>query len=193
MFISTYDQYCDKLGITGKMETRSPGGLVHSLRLEICPFEPKRHESRYQFLCVCNYVFISQPRSSPSTNYEAPTPGSGWANTPSGNYSKPGMPRNSTPAYGNQINSFLESFEYLRFLIMNLKIVCVFSADAPSPYSPSTPGEHPATPSSAYLPASPDGQPMTPGNGALDIMSPVVGMFAPPFPRPKHFVYSNLL
>ncbi|XP_059631667.1 putative transcription elongation factor SPT5 homolog 1 isoform X3 [Cornus florida] len=87
-----------------------------------------------------------QPGSPPSRAYEAPTPGSGWANTPSGNYSEAGTPRDSSPAYAN----------------------------APSPYLPSTPGQ-PMTPSSAYLPTTPGGQPMTPGSGGLDIMSPVVG------------------
>uniref|UniRef100_A0A5B7AL96 Transcription elongation factor SPT5 n=1 Tax=Davidia involucrata TaxID=16924 RepID=A0A5B7AL96_DAVIN len=89
-----------------------------------------------------------QPGSPPSRTYEAPTPGSGWANTPSGNYSEAGTPRDSSPAYAN----------------------------APSPYLPSTPGgQQPMTPSSAYLPGTPGGQPMTPGSGGLDIMSPVVG------------------
>ncbi|XP_052202471.1 putative transcription elongation factor SPT5 homolog 1 [Diospyros lotus] len=89
-----------------------------------------------------------QPGSPPSRTYEAPTPGSGWANTPSGNYSDAGTPRDSGQAYAN----------------------------APSPYLPSTPGGQPMTPSSAsYLPGTPGGQPMTPGGGGLDIMSPVVG------------------
>ncbi|XAR49624.1 hypothetical protein NMG60_11032888 [Bertholletia excelsa] len=89
-----------------------------------------------------------QPGSPPSRTYEAPTPGSGWANTPSGNYSEAGTPRDSSHAYGN----------------------------APSPYLPSTPGGNPMTPSSvAYLPGTPGGQPMTPGSGGLDMTSPVVG------------------
>ncbi|KAI3820090.1 hypothetical protein L1987_13948 [Smallanthus sonchifolius] len=89
-----------------------------------------------------------QPGSPRSRAYEAPTPGSGWANTPGGSYSDAGTPRDTTPAYGN----------------------------APSPYLPSTPGgQPPMTPSSAYLPGTPGGQPMTPGGGGLDIMSPVVG------------------
>nr|KAJ0217171.1 hypothetical protein LSAT_V11C300154100 [Lactuca sativa] len=96
-----------------------------------------------------------QPGSPRSRAYEAPTPGSGWANTPSGgSYSEAGTPRDNrdrdtTPAsYGN----------------------------APSPYLPSTPGgQPPMTPSSTYLPGTPGGQPMTPGGGGLDMMSPVVG------------------
>ncbi|XP_043719311.1 putative transcription elongation factor SPT5 homolog 1 [Telopea speciosissima] len=89
-----------------------------------------------------------QPGSPPRRPYEAPTPGSGWANTPGGNYSEAGTPRESSPAY----------------------------ASAPSPYLPSTPGGQPMTPSSAsYLPGTPGGQPMTPGSGGLDIMSPTVG------------------
>ncbi|XP_074337490.1 putative transcription elongation factor SPT5 homolog 1 [Apium graveolens] len=89
-----------------------------------------------------------QPGSPPSKTYEAPTPGSGWANTPSGSYSEAGTPRDSSSAYAN----------------------------APSPYFPSTPGgQPPMTPSSAYLPGTPGGQPMTPGVGGLDMMSPVLG------------------
>ncbi|KAH7567993.1 hypothetical protein JRO89_XS07G0209300 [Xanthoceras sorbifolium] len=89
-----------------------------------------------------------QPGSPPSRAYEAPTPGSGWANTPGGNYSEAGTPRDSSSAYAN----------------------------APSPYLPSTPGGQPMTPNSAsYLPGTPGGQPMTPGTGGLDAMSPVIG------------------
>ncbi|KAA8546513.1 hypothetical protein F0562_002748 [Nyssa sinensis] len=100
---------------------------------------------QYQFKCT---LVVSHPGSRPSRTYEAPTPGSGWANTPSGNYSEAGTPRDSSPAYAN----------------------------APSPYFPSTPGgQQPMTPSSAYLPGTPDGQPMTPGSASLDIMSPAVG------------------
>ncbi|KAK9271008.1 hypothetical protein L1049_026596 [Liquidambar formosana] len=87
-----------------------------------------------------------QPGSPPSRTYEAPTPGSGWANTPGGSYSDAGTPRDSTPTYAN----------------------------APSPYLPSTPGGQPMTPNSAsYLPGTPGGQPMTPGTGGLDAMSPI--------------------
>ncbi|WRX30716.1 NGN domain - like 3 [Theobroma cacao] len=89
-----------------------------------------------------------QPGSPPSRAYEAPTPGSGWASTPGGNYSEAGTPRDSSSAYAN----------------------------APSPYMPSTPSGQPMTPSSgSYIPGTPGGQPMTPGTGGLDIMSPVIG------------------
>ncbi|KAB1671514.1 hypothetical protein [Gossypium barbadense] len=89
-----------------------------------------------------------QPGSPPSRAYEAPTPGSGWASTPGGNYSEAGTPRDSNLAYAN----------------------------APSPYMPSTPSGQPMTPSSGfYIPGTPGGQPMTPGTGGLDIMSPVIG------------------
>ncbi|KAA3453757.1 Global transcription factor group A2 isoform 1 [Gossypium australe] len=89
-----------------------------------------------------------QPGSPPSRAYEAPTPGSGWASTPGGNYSEAGTPRDSDSAYAN----------------------------APSPYMPSTPSGQPMTPSSgSYIPGTPGGQPMTPGTGGLDIMSPVIG------------------
>ncbi|KAK4340924.1 hypothetical protein RND71_039425 [Anisodus tanguticus] len=87
-----------------------------------------------------------QPSSPRSRAYEAPTPGSGWTNTPSGNYSDAGTPRDNGSAYAN----------------------------APSPYLPSTPGgQPPMTPSSAYIPGTPGGQPMTPGSGGLDMMSPI--------------------
>ncbi|KAF3653304.1 putative transcription elongation factor SPT5 -like protein 1 [Capsicum annuum] len=89
-----------------------------------------------------------QPSSPRSRAYEAPTPGSGWTNTPSGNYSDAGTPRENGSAYAN----------------------------APSPYLPSTPGgQPPMTPSSAYIPGTPGGQPMTPGSGGLDMMSPIGG------------------
>lgn len=87
-----------------------------------------------------------RPGSPPSRTYDAPTPGSGWANTPGGNYDA-ATPRDNGSAYAN----------------------------APSPYLPSTPGQ-PMTPSSAaYLPGTPGGQPMTPGGGGLDMMSPAIG------------------
>ncbi|KAL7582136.1 hypothetical protein Lser_V15G45620 [Lactuca serriola] len=96
-----------------------------------------------------------QPGSPRSRAYEAPTPGSRWANSPSGgSYNEAGTPRDNrdrdtTPAsYGN----------------------------APRPYLPSTlGGQLPMTPSSTYLPGTLGGQPMTPGVGGLDMMSPVVG------------------
>ncbi|KAL8130574.1 hypothetical protein V2J09_019729 [Rumex salicifolius] len=86
-----------------------------------------------------------RPGSPPSRSYEAPTPGSGWTNTPGGNYNDAGTPRDGG-SYAN----------------------------APSPYLPSTPGQ-PMTPgSTSYLPGTPAGQPMTPGGG-LDMMSPAIG------------------
>ncbi|KAK9138060.1 hypothetical protein Sjap_008654 [Stephania japonica] len=88
-----------------------------------------------------------QPGTPVRRPYEAPTPGSNWANTPGGSYREAGMPRECGGAY----------------------------ASATSPYLPSTPGQ-PMTPSSAsYLPWTPGGQPMTPGDGRLDIMSPTIG------------------
>ncbi|KAH7833278.1 hypothetical protein Vadar_004736 [Vaccinium darrowii] len=90
---------------------------------------------------------LYQP-GSPSTTYQAPTPGSGWTNTPGCNYVKAGTPRDNSHAYAN----------------------------APSPYLPSTPGGQPMTPISAsYLPGTPGGQPMTPGSGGLDVMPPALG------------------
>ena len=55
--------------------------------------------------------------------------------------------------------------------------ICFTSANAPSPYLPSTPGGPPMTPSApTYLPGTPGGQPMTPGNVGLDVMSPTIGL-----------------
>jgi transcription elongation factor SPT5 len=88
-----------------------------------------------------------QPGTPPARPYEAPTPGSGWANTPGVSYNDAPTPRESN--YGN----------------------------APSPYVPSTPVGQPMTPNSAsYLPGTPGGQPMTPGNVGMDIMSPIIGV-----------------
>ncbi|VAI71887.1 unnamed protein product [Triticum turgidum subsp. durum] len=92
------------------------------------------------------YQVNFQPGTPPARPYEAPTPGSGWANTPGVSYND--VP---TPREGNYAN-------------------------APSPYVPSTPVGQPMTPNSAaYLPGTPGGQPMTPGNAGMDIMSPVIG------------------
>lgn len=64
-------------------------------------------------------------------------------------------------------------FSVIRILLIEI----LFSANAPSPYLPSTPGGQPMTPSSAsYLPGTPGGQPMTPGGGGLDMMSPTTGL-----------------
>ncbi|KAG8077065.1 hypothetical protein GUJ93_ZPchr0006g44135 [Zizania palustris] len=87
-----------------------------------------------------------QPGTPPARPFEAPTPGSGWANTPGVSYNDAPTPRESS--YGN----------------------------TPSPYVPSTPVGQPMTPNSAsYLPGTPGGQPMTPGNVGMDIMSPIIG------------------
>lgn len=42
-----------------------------------------------------------QPGSPPRRTYEAPTPGTGWASTPSAGYSDAGTPQD-TAAYGNR-------------------------------------------------------------------------------------------
>ncbi|KAL6605991.1 hypothetical protein ACP70R_041644 [Stipagrostis hirtigluma subsp. patula] len=87
-----------------------------------------------------------QPGTPPARPYEAPTPGSGWANTPGVSFNDAPTPRDSN------------------------------YANAPSPYVPSTPVGQPMTPNSAsYLPGTPGGQPMTPGNVGMDIMSPIIG------------------
>lgn len=150
-------------------------------------------------ICVKFFYFLFlvsffQPGSPPSRPYEAPTPGSGWANTPGGNYSEAGTPRDSSSAYGMFVQLLL--FLWDRHLLCSAHLYVLFSkrslifsclpwlilcsrvaANAPSPYLPSTPGGQPMTPNSAsYLPGTPGGQPMTPGTGGLDVMSPVIGM-----------------
>lgn len=47
------------------------------------------------------------------------------------------------------------------------------TANAPSPYFPSTPGQIMTHGSASYLPGTPGGQPMTPGTRGLDIMCPI--------------------
>ncbi|MED6151687.1 hypothetical protein PIB30_084763, partial [Stylosanthes scabra] len=86
-----------------------------------------------------------QPGSPPSRQYEAPTPGAGWASTPGGNYSEAGTPRDP---YVNAPSPYLPS------------------TPGGQPMTPN---------SAAYLPGTPGGQPMTPGTGGLDMMSPVLG------------------
>lgn len=51
---------------------------------------------------------LHQPGSPPSRAYEAPTPGSGWASTPGGNYAEAGTP-NSAAAYRNAYKTFFFS------------------------------------------------------------------------------------
>ncbi|KAF6151406.1 hypothetical protein GIB67_020630 [Kingdonia uniflora] len=78
----------------------------------------------------------SDQPGTPARTYEAPTLSSDWSKTHGSNYSEPGTPQLSSPAYAN----------------------------APSPYVPSTPGIQLITPGSAcYLPGTPGVQPMTPG------------------------------
>lgn len=45
-------------------------------------------------------MFLFQPGTPTARPYEAPTPGSGWANTPGGNYSESGITREGSPVYG---------------------------------------------------------------------------------------------
>jgi hypothetical protein len=51
-------------------------------------------------LSYCTYYSLPsfQPSTPPARPYEAPTPGSGWANTPGGSYNDAPTPRDS---YGN--------------------------------------------------------------------------------------------
>lgn len=60
----------------------------------------------FTFVVTVLYFFFPflQPGSPPSRTYEAPTPGSGWASTPGGNYSEAGTPRDSSSAYGTDLH-----------------------------------------------------------------------------------------
>lgn len=92
-----------KLGITGKKGTLQLGVQVHSTRLAL--YEDLPNATNYSGLLtiysvICVLLFSLQPGSPPSRTYEAPTPGSGWANTPGGSYSDAGTPRDSGSAYG---------------------------------------------------------------------------------------------
>uniref|UniRef100_M1CBH2 Suppressor of ty n=1 Tax=Solanum tuberosum TaxID=4113 RepID=M1CBH2_SOLTU len=124
-----------------------PEKLAHEERLPR-PCKETNHPLKPLIWGSSPHTITPKPSSPRSRAYEAPTPGSGWTNTPSGNYSDAGTPRDNGSAYAN----------------------------APSPYLPSTPGgQPPMTPSSAYIPGTPGGQPMTPGSGGLDMMSPIGG------------------
>lgn len=120
-----------------------------------------------------------QPETPPARPYEAPTPGSGWTNAPGGSYNDAPTPRDS---YGNPlILEFASSdlnYSFVNWLTNEMPDRPCYScsANAPSPYVPSTPVGQPMTLSSAsYLPGTP-GQPMTPGNVGMDVMSPMGGL-----------------
>ncbi|CAL5043942.1 unnamed protein product [Urochloa decumbens] len=86
-----------------------------------------------------------QPGTPPARPYEAPTPGSGWANTPGVSFNDAPTPREN---YANAPSPYVPS------------------TPVGQPMTPN---------SAAYLPGTPGGQPMTPGNVGMDIMSPIIG------------------
>ncbi|KAK3128664.1 hypothetical protein QOZ80_6BG0464900 [Eleusine coracana subsp. coracana] len=86
-----------------------------------------------------------QPGTPPARPYEAPTPGSGWANTPGVNFNDAPTPREN---YANAPSPYVPS------------------TPVGQPMTPN---------SASYLPGTPGGQPMTPGNVGMDIMSPIIG------------------
>lgn len=91
-------------GTIGKMEILVLGALVHNIRY--CgAFKFPLNSTCYQIMVLLIYIYILkiQPGSPPSRAYEAPTPGSGWTNTPSNNYNDAGTPRDSGSAYGDSI------------------------------------------------------------------------------------------
>ncbi|XP_066375419.1 putative transcription elongation factor SPT5 homolog 1 [Miscanthus floridulus] len=86
-----------------------------------------------------------QPGTPQARPYEAPTPGSGWANTPGVSFNDAPTPRDN---YANAPSPYVPS------------------TPVGQPMTPN---------SAAYLPGTPGGQPMTPGNVGMDIMSPIIG------------------
>ncbi|XP_062233340.1 putative transcription elongation factor SPT5 homolog 1 isoform X1 [Phragmites australis] len=86
-----------------------------------------------------------QPGTPPARPYEAPTPGSGWANTPGVSFNDAPTPREN---YANAPSPYVPS------------------TPVGQPMTPN---------SASYLPGTPGGQPMTPGNVGMDIMSPIIG------------------
>ncbi|KAF6176843.1 hypothetical protein GIB67_026530 [Kingdonia uniflora] len=92
-------------------------------------------------------MFTAVPEPKPGTPslrpYGVPTPSSDWSEARGGNYSEPGTPQLSSPAYAN----------------------------APSPYVPSIPGIQPITPGfTCYLPGTPGVPPMTHGGVILPVI-----------------------
>ncbi|EER88041.2 hypothetical protein BDA96_10G096000 [Sorghum bicolor] len=86
-----------------------------------------------------------QPGTPQARPYEAPTPGSGWANTPGVSFNDAPTPRDN---YANAPSPYVPS------------------TPVGQPMTPN---------SAAYLPGTPGGQPMTPGTVGLDAMSPILG------------------
>ncbi|CAD6337286.1 unnamed protein product [Miscanthus lutarioriparius] len=86
-----------------------------------------------------------QPGTPQARPYEAPTPGSGWANTPGVSFNDAPTPRDN---YANAPSPYVPS------------------TPVGQPMTPN---------SAAYLPGTPGGQPMTPGNVGMDLMSPIIG------------------
>lgn len=67
-------------------------------------------------MLLCYFI---QPGTPPARPYEAPTPGSGWTNTP-GNYSEAGTPRESSPAYGELVRSLFSVWNICRLKMQQL-------------------------------------------------------------------------
>ncbi|AQL01203.1 Putative transcription elongation factor SPT5 homolog 1 [Zea mays] len=86
-----------------------------------------------------------QPGTPQARPYEAPTPGSGWANTPGVSFNDAPTPRDN---YANAPSPYVPS------------------TPVGQPMTPN---------SASYLPGTPGGQPMTPGNAGMDMLSPIIG------------------
>lgn len=89
------------------MQTLPHGVPVHNIRfcklslsMIMIPFSHIFLDKFRFFLAMMLTLLFSyvlfQPGSPRSRSYEAPTPGSGWVNTPGGSYSDAGTPRDSS-------------------------------------------------------------------------------------------------
>ncbi|KAF6152897.1 hypothetical protein GIB67_033468 [Kingdonia uniflora] len=121
------------IGIIGKRETQphgelQPYGIRYLILLALLLVS--------SHFTTCWEFFILQPGTPSARPYEAPTLSFDWSKTHGSNYSEPGTPQLSSPAYAN----------------------------TPSPYVSSTPSiQHIIPDSACYLPGTPGVQPMPPG------------------------------
>ncbi|AQK83104.1 Putative transcription elongation factor SPT5 homolog 1 [Zea mays] len=132
-------------GIIGKMEILLLGVAVQLTRLGFATpvlFVLCRCVTP---TCLTPIIQNFQPGTPQARPYEAPTPGSGWANTPGVSFNDAPTPRDN---YANAPSPYVPS------------------TPVGQPMTPN---------SASYLPGTPGGQPMTPGNAGMDMMSPIIG------------------
>lgn len=80
-------------------EDGNPATWRTSPQYHVCVFVLFRCKS-FQVI-ITTHLMLSQP-GTPVRTYDAPTPGSGWANTPGGSYGDSATPRESS--YGNRVH-----------------------------------------------------------------------------------------